>query len=84
MRELTSIMYTPTTSIKHLNRKINMGTDDILGLSLLTEEVKATHTDTGTIYKYILCINHSPPTRARASISSLGHYHLGYLSVNNE
>lgn len=44
-------MYTPTASIKHLNRKINMGTDGILDLSSLTRgEVKATHTQSPAAY----------------------------------
>ncbi len=51
LREATSIMYTPTTSIKHLSRKINVGTDDVLRLSFLTDEMvclEATHTLTHT------------------------------------
>lgn len=66
LREPTSIMYTPTTSIKHLSRKINMGTDDVPSLSFLTEKLVCleatqthTHTHTYTVYKYWLAINHS-------------------------
>lgn len=49
LREPPSIMYTPTTSIKHVSRKINMGTDDVPTFSFLCNTAYTptnTHTHT--------------------------------------